>query len=176
MPQSEEPEIDWQHVRQRVEAGKEPITQIARDLKISPNRLYKRKARWAASTAPKSKTAKFVKKTGAEPILNAVKPQTRKRQSANPGDMVQRLYFAADQQISNLEERLATGEAAFDEKEARILGTIARTLDKLMDLAQSGAQQKVKADEQQSDNASNGDIDSLRAELAGRLERLQSQR
>ena len=101
-----------------------------------------------------------------------------------------------DQQIRHLESKLASGEAAYDEKEARMLGTIARTLDKLMELTNVGeatasktgqtghkskAGQKSKRgaensshDEKAIDDAvSQQSLDDLRADLAQRLEALQ---
>jgi predicted nucleic acid-binding Zn-ribbon protein len=164
MPQGKDPGIDWIAVRKRVEDGREPIAQIARELGIKPARLYSRKARWALQSQKASKPQKPQKPSKA--------PQTAKTRNKNCSDhasMVQRLYHAAEQQISHMESRLQTGEASFDEKEARMLGTIARTLDKLMELAKSSQQQEAQSHEQ----ATNADLDALRSDLAKRLAHLQ---
>ncbi len=97
--------------------------------------------------------------------------------------MVQRLFNATDQQIRHLEQQHESGEAAFDEKEARMLGTIARTLDKIMDLT-SQKPTVNSGDETSSKGTRSGDkvnerpneqidLDRLRQDLARRLDRLQ---
>lgn len=156
MPQGKMPATDWQAVRERVEAGREPISQIARELGLKPSQIYSRKRRWTKQA-----------------ISRVVEPCDIPGTIEKPdhASMVGRLYQAAEQQISHMESRLQTGEASFDEKEARMLGTIARTLDKLMELAKSSQQQETEHHEQ----ASDGDIDTLRTDLAKRLELLQSQ-
>ena len=107
--------------------------------------------------------------------------------------LVGRLYRATDRQICHLEEKLESGDAAFDEKEARMLGTIARTLDKIMELTTkdtpvtttakqtSKAKAKVKSvteRTEETDGQTDGlpDLDTLRQELARRLDRLQQSR
>lgn len=158
MPKQEQPAIDWIQVRKRVEEGQEPMRQIAKDLGINPSTLYRRKIKWtqANSSDCSSKNASEATATASS-------------SNADHAHMVERLYKAAEQQICHMESRLTKGEASFDEKEARMLGTIARTLDKLMDLAKSSQQNGTNSHEQ----ATDADLDSLRTDLAQRLAQLQ---
>lgn len=157
MPQGNKSEIDWTLIRARVEEGREPIAQIARELGLKPSQIYNRNARWKKKAEAMAKPAK----ANASPMARA----------SDHASMVQRLYHAAEQQITHMESRLQTGEASFDEKEARMLGTIARTLDKLMELANSSRQQESERHEQ----ATDADLDTLRTDLAKRLTQLQNQ-
>ena len=148
---------DWSAIRKACEAGGQTIAEIARRHNVSPHRIYRKRRQWARDD-----------EQGAAELDHQ--------------KMVQRLYNATDQQIRHLESRLASGEAAFDEKEARMLGTIARTLDKIMELTPRDTQPKSKpaksAKEKGSDETSQSasDLDALRKELAHRLDRLQQGR
>lgn len=143
---SKRTEPDWNEIRNLLEEG-ESVSKLAKRFNINPSTVYRRRKAW-------QQTKQAAKADGAE---------------INHQTMVQRLYQAAERQITHLELKLISGEAAFDDKEARMLGTIARTLDKLLDLSAS-KKEKSETNEQID---SQGDLDRLRQELASRLEKLQ---
>ena len=158
---------DWEAIRRACEKGDRTIAEIARSFNVNPRYLYRKRREWRENSAG----------TTLDHLA-----------------MVRRLYNATDQQIRHLETRLQSGTAAFDEKEARMLGTIARTLDKIMELsptdnaAVSKAKKKapkgkprnnaisvqVEGGDDETEDKSN--LDALRKELAQRIDRLQQGR
>lgn len=160
----QKPTINWAPILKEVKAQKKSLSQIAKQHDISLSSLYRRRREWIKSGLV---------------VDHAPKAQA-KRSEESPEQMINRLYQATERQINHLEERLKTGDANFDEKEARMLGTIARTLDKLMDLkaAQSkstprSTKTKAAHDTSQQDTKDR-DLDSLRQDLARRIEQLRS--
>lgn len=103
--------------------------------------------------------------------LPAIKPKAKR--TIPKARLIERLYKAFDRQMRDFEARMAQlgdtvdGEigAAANEKDARTLGTLARTLEKLIELRASDA-----ASDPTNDKGT--DIDSLREELARRIERV----
>ena len=152
--------IDWQAIQHACSKADRPMAQIARDFGISPSTLYRKARSWRGKEAS----------------------QISQRQQDH-FTMVQRLLTATDQQIRHLEKQHENGQAAFDEKEARMLGTIARTLDKILDLTPNQTTPKAGNSSSKLPNGSGGhvddrrdeaiDLDSLRKDLANRLDRLQ---
>lgn len=167
--------VNWAVIRKAVEAEIAPLAQIARRHGINASTLYRRRKQWRAEQ-DETRIAASISQSAESAEQGTESPDKNERQT-----MVSRLYHATDQQIRHLEGRLASGEAAFDEKEARMLGTIARTLDKIMDLEpkQAGNQPlKGSKDQKAKKDAADGDdnersLDALRTELTQRLERLQ---
>ena len=154
-------QAEWMAIRTQCEAGAK-ISEIARTYGIGKSAIYKRRKGWTGETADEAAALSGL----SEPDHSV---------------MVKRLYHATEQQIHHLEEKLKSGDAAFDEKEARMLGTIARTLDKILEIAP-----KAKAKDRSADHAAHSDKDAandddgnrvdpdaLRQELANRLDRLQ---
>ena len=163
MTRKKQSAIDWSAVRRQCESADRPsYAAIARSNGISLGTLTRKRKLWG---------------TGSEDASEAAsKPSEH-------GALVKRLYHATDQQIRHLETLLKSGEAAFDEKEARMLGTIARTLEKILALqpkpeakgqGKSGSAVKTGKAEAQDGAASDGtDLDVLREDLAQRIDRLQ---
>ncbi len=75
--------------------------------------------------------------------------------------LIDRLYKAFEQQMNDFEAAFQA-EEAISEKDARTLGTLARTLEKLIDLKNDQKETETLQDNEV-------DIDDLREELARRL-------
>jgi hypothetical protein len=75
--------------------------------------------------------------------------------------MIARLYRAFERQVADIETRLAVPGARSDEKDARALGTLARTLETLIALDRDAGAQRDEPEPKDSDH--------LRAELARRI-------
>ncbi|HZP08675.1 hypothetical protein [Methyloceanibacter sp.] len=129
----------------------------------------------------------WVRLTGTKPLLSgfrAGKPGVPKEKRAKPKrfnrrKMVQRLFRLLDAKLREIEERMANtaGEgasptsAADTERDVRAFGQLMRIYAKLAEI--DDAERKAKGDKQ--DNAdlrTIEDADSLRREIARRLERL----
>ncbi len=170
---------DWDAIRKAVEAEKMPLARIARKFGINRTTLYRRRKLWhEEKLAVCAELLVEEDKEASQGPTNAEDGGTDKGERLT---LVERLYHATDQQIRHLESRLASGEAAFDEKEARMLGTIARTLDKIMDLkpkqakAASATNSKDTIEKKEPEDGKDNEraLDALRTDLAQRLERLQ---
>ncbi|WP_157967708.1 hypothetical protein [Cohaesibacter intestini] len=175
-------ERDWQAIRRAWEVGDKPVAQIAQAFGVHRDTIYRRAKVWRQDAADQTSQ----KETQKQPRRASARGQKTKAASAEAQDhltMVQRLFNATDQQIRHLEQQHESGEAAFDEKEARMLGTIARTLDKIMDLtSQKPAESDGDGESVKSNKAGDKvnerseeqlDLDRLRQDLAQRLDRLQ---
>nr|WP_321483491.1 hypothetical protein [uncultured Cohaesibacter sp.] len=174
--QSKQP--DWKAIRIDCEKrDRSSFSAIAAVHGISVATLRKRRKIWEKSRrAPKEGDTQKVAPVDAvtaRPL--SLLPSDKSEASIDHLAMVRRLYHATDQQIRHLEQQLQNGSAAFDEKEARMLGTIARTLDKIMELNPQGVDQddakKEGCDGEDRDEDA-GTLDLLREELARRLDGL----
>ena len=116
--------------RRLVETTVLPQSLIASRLAISPGRLssWKTRGRWSrpagAPAAPQLNGARRGRRIG-ETIDKAAARRTR---------MIARLYKAFERQVADVESRLLAAPAATEEKDARTLGTLARTLATLIAL------------------------------------------
>ncbi|MCX5572322.1 hypothetical protein [Kaistia nematophila] len=77
--------------------------------------------------------------------------------------LVARLYRTFEKQVAELELRFASGEGGVEEKDARTLSVLARTLETLA---------KLREGKEDDAGAAPVDIDALRARLQARLEQL----
>jgi hypothetical protein len=77
--------------------------------------------------------------------------------------LVARLYRTFERQVAELELRFANGEGGVDEKDARTLSVLARTLETLA---------KLRGGADEDDGTGVVDIEALRARLQERLEQL----
>ncbi|WP_319529375.1 hypothetical protein [uncultured Cohaesibacter sp.] len=163
MTRKKRPTVDWDAVRRLCESVDRPsFAAIAKMHGISLGTLTRRRKLWTGSSEGSSE------------------PTSR---PSEHGALVKRLYHATDQQIRHLETLLKSGEAAFDEKEARMLGTIARTLEKILALQPKQeakvpsksrlADKSMKAEAQDGEASDGTDLDVLREDLAQRIDRLQ---
>ena len=174
--QSKQP--DWKAIRIDCEKrDRASFSAIAAVHGISVATLRKRRKIWEKSRrAPKegaSQKVAPVDAVTARPL--SLLPSDKSETSIDHLAMVRRLYHATDQQIRHLEQQLQNGSAAFDEKEARMLGTIARTLDKIMELNPQGVDQddaKKEGSDGEDRDEDAGTLDLLREELARRLDGL----
>ncbi|SNY92791.1 hypothetical protein SAMN04515647_3059 [Cohaesibacter sp. ES.047] len=162
---------DWEAIRcQCNQADRPSFAAIARQHGISITKLRHMRKRWTEAD---------------ETTTNGDKPKTDEDPAQTSGSsehqsLVQRLYQATDRQIRHLEGQFVSGEAAFDEKEARMLGTIARTLEKILALQPredkgTNGKSKTTAKTEPADGAASDatDLDALRQDLAQRIDRLQ---
>lgn len=144
---------DWQKVREAYEARERAVQEICDAHGIGPTALYRklREENWPLRNE-----------------LGALRKGSRKKRPRGPKreDLVDRLYKAFERQMGEFEARLgAAAQAGVDEKDARTLGSLARTLEKLIGLRgeNGGVDGNLKTEV---------DIERLREELARRLERL----
>jgi hypothetical protein len=77
--------------------------------------------------------------------------------------MIERLFRVFDRQLMDIETRACTPGAATEEKDARVLGTLARTLGTLMTLGRGDG------DQPDDPEAEAVDPDEIRAKIAQRL-------
>jgi hypothetical protein len=133
--------------RRRVETTAEPQAAIAAELGIPRRRLseLKRHNGWS-------------RPHGAPVAVPGRRPGKRGGRG-----LVARLYRAFEEQLAGVEARLAAPGTVIEEKDARTLGSLARTLETLMSLEKrdTGAKKPTEPT----------DIDQLRAELARRIDR-----
>ncbi|MEI2384637.1 hypothetical protein [Breoghania sp. JC706] len=141
-----------------------PQTQIARDLGIAIGTLtyHARENGW-------------VRAEGARMYRTGDSRSRREK-------LVARLYRAFERQVGELEERLgvrlkarADGEPAetlFDDRDARLLSTLAQTLSRLVTLDAAWSGGEAGANAQGADAEGDGTLDEFRRSLAQRLEAL----
>jgi hypothetical protein len=167
MPNKRSRQPDWTAVRLDCLKRERSFAAIAAAHGISVATLRKRRKLWEAEKTDQRSD----EKAAAESPIGEREPASDT--GIDHLSMVRRLYHATDQQIRHLEQQLKNGSAAFDEKEARMLGTIARTLDKIMELnpqGQDDANDRKEASDDSSEDT--GTLDLLRDELARRLDGL----
>ncbi|WP_319410614.1 hypothetical protein [uncultured Cohaesibacter sp.] len=177
MPKKRSRQPDWSAVRRDCERGGKTFKAIAAAHGISVSTLGKKRKVWEGLSNRRGATAPQGGCAEGQPSIDD--PCSTPDMGIDHLALVQRLYHATDQQIRHLEQQLQNGSAAFDEKEARMLGTIARTLDKIMELtpqiSDDGGDNKEACDG--NDNGEHGgedcgSLDLLREELARRLDGL----
>nr|WP_321457698.1 hypothetical protein [uncultured Cohaesibacter sp.] len=174
--QSKKP--DWSAIRAECEnKQRAPFSAIAAVHGISVATLRKRRKMWKGQKDMPQQRKPNQEGQGG-PLGDALSIQQAPAQPEATIDhlaMVRRLYNATDQQIRHLERQLQDGSAAFDEKEARMLGTIARTLDRIMELNPTGSDSEGDTKQTSDGNDTSNDqgsLDRLREELARRLDGL----
>ena len=118
--------------RRRVEETSDSYRRIADDLALPPGSLH-RHASLNGWRRPPDAPAAPARARGA--------PPGRRPLAATMGDaeaVMGRLVRAVDRQVGRIESRLRKRGADFEEKDARILGTLAKTLATLMALERDG--------------------------------------
>lgn len=175
------PQPDWLAIKDRYCAGQHSVDQICRDFGVTKSQLYRRRRKetWptrkgCGDEAPSRPDALVPNRRKGD------RPNRRKgdkvNADANPKShtsaLLDRLYSAFNQQIGELESRFSDpgrleGE---EEKTARTLGTLARTLGKLVELQRDADEQS----QHRGDDAA--DVERLHRELAQRIDRLRRQR
>lgn len=131
------------------------VAEICRMGRISATTLYRRRnqEKWQRRSTD---SATDTKKTKIEPATRA---------GGQRAELIGRLYRAFERQVGEAEARLetASSQGAGGEKEARTLGTLARTLEKLIEL--QGELEETKPDE----DVGRVDLGRLRRKLARRI-------
>jgi hypothetical protein len=143
--------------RRRVEETPDSYHRIARDLAVPPGSLH-RYAALSGWTRPPEAPKAAVRAAGA--------PPGRRRLASTLGDaetVMGRIVRAVDRQLGKVETRLGRKGSDIEEKDARILGTLAKTLATLMALERDGG---AKARETEP-----VDREQLNADLARRIAR-----
>ena len=151
------PPIDWREVARVYAQSKLSFNQIAAKLGVTAAtvRRHARADGWSPS-ASSDVGPERTRQTGRTP-------------STDLSRMVVRLYSALDQQMTEIEERLAMASTATErERDARTLNALTRTLEKLIELKQI-------ADTTSASQAKEGKPESaakLRTEIERRLDKL----
>ena len=158
---------DWLKIREAYEAGGEAVTQICIRYGVSTGALYKRaKAEsWPQRSEAKKKPKKTNKKRRAARAGEKISPDRVERRQ-----LIDRLYQAFEKQMSDFEiQNASNADDGINEKDARTLGSLARTLEKLIEL---------KSEEEGDSHTQNQevDIERLREKLTQRLERMRTKR
>lgn len=155
--------IDWVAIRPLYEQGTQTVQAIADAYDVSASVISNRarKNLWHMRSSKISRAGQSGSKRTAGKRNHA--PISRH-------DLVMRMYRVVEAQITQMERKLMQtddqegGPHLADEKEARLLGTLARTLEKLIDL--ENASQTVKKPKEKKD------LDELRQALTDRMEKL----
>ncbi|MEP3233394.1 MAG: hypothetical protein ABJO30_11255 [Hyphomicrobiales bacterium] len=158
---------DWLKIREAYEADGEAVTQICIRYGVSSAALYKRaKAEnWPQRRMTKKKPKKTSKIKRAANEGGKVPPNKVERRQ-----LIDRLYQAFEKQMSDFEiQNATTADDGINEKDARTLGSLARTLEKLIEL-KSEEEGDIQTQNQEVD------IERLREKLAQRLERMRTKR
>ena len=137
----------WAEIRAAYEGSDLAVGAIARAYGISADRIFRRARREAW---PRRRDVAPAARKAAEPIDRAT--------------LVARLFRAVERQIAEIERRFdGTTPPSLEEKDARTLGALARTLELLIGLEKQAGRD---VDEPEPD------IDAFRLDLARRLESL----
>lgn len=147
-PTPSPPDPPWNEIRAAYEASGLAVAAIARAYAVTPDRIWRRARREAWS-----------RRRGPEPRSPhpAVEPLDR-------GTLVARLFRAVERQIAEVERRFdGATPTSLEEKDARTLGALARTLELLIGLEKQAGREDAEPEP---------DIDEFRLDLARRLESL----
>lgn len=138
----------WNEIRAAYEGSDLAVAAIARAYGLSPERIWRRARREA-----------WPRRRGSErgPAQKSTEPLDR-------GTLVARLFRAVERQIAEVERRFdGTAPPSLEEKDARTLGALARTLELLIGLEKQAGRDTSEPEP---------DIDEFRLDLARRLESL----
>lgn len=143
--------VPWPAVRALFEAGTVPVTEIAAAFGVDPSTVRRRAAAdgWAAPA-------------GRPRVRRGTAPE---RGGVGRRTLIDRLFAAFERQMDDIETRLADAGEAGGERDARMLGVLAKTLETLIDLERA-------ATGGEADKQGAPDLDAAREEIARRLERL----
>ena len=173
---------DWNEVRRLYLETDTPIAVITKRFGFSAATLYRRIERngWLLRTKRgksdhKRKSPAFERTN----ITSASDFATLSHVPPDRGVMVARLYSVLDQQMRDLQERLAASggdvpHAAEAERDARTLSTLARLLERLTEMERSDTEQDQPVGAP--DDEPPKDIDAFRNELTQRLNELQKRK
>lgn len=141
-------EPPWVEIRAAYEGSELAVGAIARAYGLNPDRIWRRARReaWATRRGPSKG-----RRAQAAPVDRAT--------------LVARLFRAVERQIAEVERRFdGAAPPSLEEKDARTLGALARTLELLIGLEKQAGRD--------ADDEPEPDIDAFRLDLARRLESL----
>lgn len=101
------------------------------------------------------------RQTGAA-VRTGPKPAPKARRPVDRADLIHRLYRVVARQVREIEKRVCTPAVSADERDARTLAAVARTLDLLVEI-----ERRVVGDPATA--RSEIDLDALRQDLARRI-------
>lgn len=157
---------DWLKIRKAYEVSDETVACICKRFAVTSGALYKqaKKQNWQLRRKPQGGKSGTVKtRKNAQPVLSGKNKVDRKQ-------LIDRLYNAFEKQMSDFEtQRAFMVDEGISEKDARTLGSLARTLEKLIEL-KNEEEGETTLDEKEVN------IERLREKLTQRLERLRLQR
>lgn len=162
---------DWAAIKVAFEAGELPVRKIAECYGISESGVRGRAGREGWDTTLREAAKAERRKT--KPKDRRVAGPTRRKRGhpagRTPSDravMVARLYRVFEARIAAIEARFDPETTADAERDTRMLSALARTLDTLIALDRKAqAEGEVPTEERH-------DLDTLRQDLARRLDRL----
>lgn len=142
--------VPWQAARALFETGTVPVAEIAAAFAVDQSTIRRHAAAegWA-TPASRQRARRNAPPTGAG---------GRRR-------LIDRLFAAFERQMDDIEGRLGEASEAAGERDARMLGVLAKTLETLIDLERA-----AKGGDGDKEGAP--DLDAAREEIARRLERL----
>lgn len=161
--------IDWLKIRDRYENGDETVLAICKAFRISPNQLYRRARNedWTLRQNRQRDAGGDVMPLGKKDDTGSTQ---RRFQRPDRKILVDRLYKAFERQMADFEKRLnLTEDDGVNEKDARTLGSLARTLEKLIEL-------RGEDEDSHDETEKEIDIERLRQELARRIELVRQKR
>lgn len=147
--------LKWQLIREAYEAGDKTVRLICEEYEISTTTLYRqiKKQNWTARSSRSNNDLELCVNAG------------RVGQTPNRNVLIDRLYLAFERQMAEFEDQLSiTHEDGVNEKDARTLGSLARTLEKLIELKQDSDGEMKETDEEV-------DVERLIEDLALRLKK-----
>jgi hypothetical protein len=137
----------WKRVRRLYEETARPLHAIGAEVNVSRTAIERRAAR-----------------EGWFRFAGARKSQRQLPKIPSRAELIARLYRAFEKQIAEVEARFGQPGADEGEQDARTLGTLARTLEKLIELDRERTEDR--------DTEEPADLAQLRQKLSDRLRRL----
>jgi transposase len=160
-PGSHKPDLEAvvAEARRLVEGTTQSQHAIAQQLKVSASVISVWKKKWG-----------WVRPDGAPVAPPEVHGFTNPKAAEQRREiLLGRLYRVFDRQLKDVESRVANAMTTTDEKDARTLGTLARTLGTLMALQSGGGEGSGRHGGAEADEPEKYDPDEIRARLAERL-------
>ena len=160
---------DWERIREAYCNATLPVRDICVRFRVSRTALYDR---IKAEDWPRRKNGKYLQQA-----QSFVEKTLEDNEGEHPARLVPRLFQALERQLIASEQSPAASAtdagAAEQERHARTLASLVRTLEKLIDLHEAGEDEETAAQEndENAEGLNQSDADSWRKELAQRIAR-----